>query len=536
VSSVPTDPVQPASGLARPANPQAGTQSSGETSPFEALLSTGSAPASPTPSKPVQLFGVPATGQSPQPAAGANHLRGVPTAPGAQSPSPPTHGSNGGSNDRASSNHGSDPQVHVHADGTIVTSAKLPIQTLTDQAGASATGEPPTVGRDNLSPGDPMPAAPARKSDKTALKATDDSTVALPAPAPIRSAAQQAAGTTIIAATAVAAPAPAAPAASAREPSWEAPLGGAAPIPTLPTPEPGDLPLDPIAPDGRQGSVSGPATGPRAPKSLGAEANGSTAAPADVPDAGPTPAPESVLTASPGTIGEPAPTDTTGVLAASAAAPAANAANHANAEVAASAHIDPTGGGPASPAAAAGPSGSVLAQSATPPVAANLPLHPAPALLTAAPVSAPPLSPAAVPISGLAVEIAARVTRDEKSFQIRLDPPELGRIDVQLNVDASGHVTTHLTADRPETLDLLRQDASSLQRALESTGLKADSGGLEFSLRDQSFNGHGGGQSNGTAASVARIVVSDEDLPPGQTVTRGYARLSGLGTGVDIRV
>lgn len=145
-----------------------------------------------------------------------------------------------------------------------------------------------------------------------------------------------------------------------------------------------------------------------------------------------------------------------------------------------------------------------------------------------------------MPISGLAVEIAARVTGDEKSFQIRLDPPELGRIDVQLSVDASGRVTTHLTADRPETLNLLRQDASSLQRALESTGLKAGSGGLEFSLRNQSFGGEGGGQrggqSNGTASPVARIIVPDEDMPAGPTAPRGYARLLGVGTGVDIRV
>jgi flagellar hook-length control protein FliK len=119
-------------------------------------------------------------------------------------------------------------------------------------------------------------------------------------------------------------------------------------------------------------------------------------------------------------------------------------------------------------------------------------------------------------------------------------PPELGRIDVQLSVDASGQVTTHLTVDPPETLSLLRQDASSLQRALESTRLKAGSGGLEFSLRNQSFGGDGGGQrggqSNGTASPVARIIVPDEDMPAGQAVPRGYARLLGVGTGVDIRV
>lgn len=81
----------------------------------------------------------------------------------------------------------------------------------------------------------------------------------------------------------------------------------------------------------------------------------------------------------------------------------------------------------------------------------------------------------------------------------------------------------------------MREDAASLQRALESTGLRADSGGLEFSLRNQSFNGHGG-QSNGAATSVTRLIVVDEDMPASHTAASGYARLLGLGTGVDIRV
>ena len=225
------------------------------------------------------------------------------------------------------------------------------------------------------------------------------------------------------------------------------------------------------------------------------------------------------------------------VHVASTAAPAT--ASHADVAVAAGPHFDPVDSAdPARSGDAAGSSGRDLGQSITPPVSVNSSAPATTAPATAATTAS--YSPPAVPISRLAIEIAARATRDEKSFQIRLDPPELGRIDVQLNVDAGGHVTTHLTVDRPETLNLLRQDASSLQRALESTGLKANSGGLEFSLRNHSFGGQGGGQrggqSNGTTPSVARIIVSDADMPAGQTATRGYARLLGVGTGVDIRV
>jgi len=67
-----------------------------------------------------------------------------------------------------------------------------------------------------------------------------------------------------------------------------------------------------------------------------------------------------------------------------------------------------------------------------------------------------------VPISGLAVEIVSRVHEGLRRFEIRLDPPELGRIDVRLEVDRGGNVTSRLTVERAETLDLLRRDAPQL--------------------------------------------------------------------------
>ena len=91
-----------------------------------------------------------------------------------------------------------------------------------------------------------------------------------------------------------------------------------------------------------------------------------------------------------------------------------------------------------------------------------------------------------MPIAGLAVEIVARAQDGLKRFEIRLDPPELGRIDVRLDVDHGGKVTSRLMVDRAETLDLLRRDAPQLERALQHAGLNTE-GGLQFSLRDQSF-------------------------------------------------
>jgi flagellar hook-length control protein FliK len=147
----------------------------------------------------------------------------------------------------------------------------------------------------------------------------------------------------------------------------------------------------------------------------------------------------------------------------------------------------------------------------------------------------PPAAEAGVPLAGVAVQIAARALNGERSFDIRLDPPELGRVDVKLHVDAAGKVTSHLVVDRPETLDLLKRDAPALERALHSAGLKTDdNGSLQFSLRDQSFFGRDHGTPD-RQAPASQLIVPDDDVPV-ESAVRGYGRLLGLGSGVDIRV
>jgi hypothetical protein len=148
--------------------------------------------------------------------------------------------------------------------------------------------------------------------------------------------------------------------------------------------------------------------------------------------------------------------------------------------------------------------------------------------------AAPPrAAAAAVPIAGLAVAIVARAKDGANQFEIRLDPPELGRIDVRLDVDASGQVSSHVTVDRAETLQLLQSHQPQLERALELAGLKTSDNGLQFTLRDQSF---AGGNNNGSGAppNAPRLVVPDADLPPVEA-TQIYSRPS-LRGGIDIRV
>jgi flagellar hook-length control protein FliK len=154
--------------------------------------------------------------------------------------------------------------------------------------------------------------------------------------------------------------------------------------------------------------------------------------------------------------------------------------------------------------------------------------------IPAAQLTATAATQGAVPLSGLAVQIAATAKSGKSSFEIRLDPAELGRIDVRMNVDSQGQVTSHLTVERPETLAMLRQDAPQLQRALEDAGLKTSDSGLQFSLRDQSSSGQNNG--NGSGRNAQQLIISETDPVPAAVAGRTYSRALGSSGGVDIRV
>ena len=191
----------------------------------------------------------------------------------------------------------------------------------------------------------------------------------------------------------------------------------------------------------------------------------------------------------------------------------------------------PTGRAPAGGADTAG-AAKVPADATTQlPIPSTATHSTANAAASAVPTLQPSPQPVAVPLSGVAIEIAGKALAGKNRFEIRLDPPELGRIEVRLDVDRDGNVTSRLTVDRPDTLDLLRRDAAGLERALQDAGLKTANNGLQFSLRDQSMHE----QQAGTSPGAAAMVATDESLPSTDVIPQRY-RLAGQGSDLDIRV
>jgi flagellar hook-length control protein FliK len=189
------------------------------------------------------------------------------------------------------------------------------------------------------------------------------------------------------------------------------------------------------------------------------------------------------------------------------------------------------------------PSTTNAAQTLNIPTAVNQPAPQATAAVATAAAAAaaaaatpPQTSAAPVPLASVAVAIATRASAGRNDFSIRLDPPELGRIDVRLSVDKNGHISSHLLADRQDTLSLLQRDASGLQRALQDAGFKTADNGMQFSLRDSFAGQQQQQQQQQPGGGNAGHIVLNDDMPATDAIPADYGRYLGRVGGIDIRV
>ena len=122
----------------------------------------------------------------------------------------------------------------------------------------------------------------------------------------------------------------------------------------------------------------------------------------------------------------------------------------------------------------------------------------------------PALLPQQAVANQVAVQLAKAAANGATKFNIRLHPAELGRVDVRLEISSDGRVSAVVLADRPETLELLRNDSRILERALEQAGLHADSGALKFGLRDQRNENENRGGADGRGPDINSSAIEAE--------------------------
>lgn len=147
------------------------------------------------------------------------------------------------------------------------------------------------------------------------------------------------------------------------------------------------------------------------------------------------------------------------------------------------------GAGPGRSAASAEPvsaSHAVARAALDQPPVAPIP-HGPQTLALGRPAELVPTYPAPAAPQPPAVQIAATILQRAhgpiEQLQLRLEPAELGTIEITVASGERRRARAVLLADRVETLELLQREQRTLERILEASGLELEPGGLELGLR-----------------------------------------------------
>jgi flagellar hook-length control protein FliK len=272
----------------------------------------------------------------------------------------------------------------------------------------------------------------------------------------------------------------AAPATSVVHQTIAPPAIGAAPLPTQPAPE---------TSPGAQRAAD------RSEAPAGGELAGSSAKPASQPSA--------------------AASSTPAATSAAAVRAAATTASEGSADI----KVDASG--PASGASV----DTIAARNVTAEAGRAAPSHPA---LQSAPA-------ATVQVYARFIE---RFDGRAQRFEVRLDPAELGRVDVRIEVGADRKVHAILAAHDSAALADLMRGQRALERALSDAGIDLSDGGVQFELADDPGPSHGKDQRSGAwgreeahvwrAFSAVNVAVEGDAADLAATVnpyTRRAARL-----------
>jgi flagellar hook-length control protein FliK len=135
-------------------------------------------------------------------------------------------------------------------------------------------------------------------------------------------------------------------------------------------------------------------------------------------------------------------------------------------------------------------------------------------------------------VDQIKMQIEKGLAQGSSTIKVQLTPENMGRVEVKLQVQ-DGSVKATITADRADTLAVLKSDQQGLVQSLQDAGLNADSNSLSFFLRgEQQQRQFAQGQRQGRGQSGGG---ADEDPLLAVSAASGAAQSAGAGN-LDISV
>jgi flagellar hook-length control protein FliK len=141
------------------------------------------------------------------------------------------------------------------------------------------------------------------------------------------------------------------------------------------------------------------------------------------------------------------------------------------------------------------------------------------------------------PVDQIKVQLSKSLKDGADTLSVQLHPEDLGRVEVKLEMQ-NGQVKATVTADRPETLQMLKNDSSSLQQSLNNAGLNTDANSLSFHLRGEQQQQQRQASENGSGGfSNGRNEAPEDDIPDATLASNtALSWTTGGGNGIDINV
>ena len=138
-----------------------------------------------------------------------------------------------------------------------------------------------------------------------------------------------------------------------------------------------------------------------------------------------------------------------------------------------------------------------------------------------------PATPSHPAASGqIALQILHSASDGIDRVSLQLHPAELGSVDIELSFEGAGRLSALITAERPETLELLQRDSRLLERSLGDSGLKLTSDGLSFALKQDHQQQQPGqnfqqqSEAQGQASDAGRAYDEATDVEQAPSVRR----------------
>lgn len=102
-----------------------------------------------------------------------------------------------------------------------------------------------------------------------------------------------------------------------------------------------------------------------------------------------------------------------------------------------------------------------------------------------------------------------------QSITMRLDPAELGRMDIRMEYKKGDPLKVHLVVEKEDTMNMFMRDKHTLETALNNAGVKTENLSLSFEHNhnafDQAMNSHDNHKNSGTPNASSRAAIANDN-------------------------